>query len=349
VERWLIVLTVAAIAAQLALIEAQARPRPSDFAQCWAAARFLLERINPYEAIGPQRQFDFAFPFLYPLTAAVAVLPLAPLPANLADAVFIAFGAAALAWALTRKTTRNPQLLVFVSVAFLTTVGNVQWSPLITAASLLPALGFLLACKPTIALALLAAYPSWRSFVSAGLFAAITLAIWPWWAGAWLRLLPAQTHFIPPITLLGGPLMLLALLKWRRPEARLLVGLACVPHSVVLYEAIPLFLVVQTWAEGTILALLTALVWSLQEYTGGPYASFEAWSVARARWQFLVLYLPCLVMVLRRPNVGASVDVTSLKSSLRRRWQRGSASGAGAVSPATHAEPSAVEQDERST
>jgi len=348
VERWLIVLTVGAIAARIALIEAEARPRPSDFAQAWAAARFLFDGINPYEAIGPEGLFRFAFPFLYPLTAAVAVLPLAPLPANLADAVFIAFGSAALAWALTRKTTRNPQLLVFVSVAFLTAVGNVQWSPLITAASLLPALGFLLACKPTIALALLAAYPSWRSIVSAGLFTAITLAIWPWWAGSWLRLLPMQTHFTAPVTLWGGPLVLLALLKWRRPEARLLVGLACVPHSVVLYEAIPLFLVVQTWAEGTILALLTALVWSLQEYTGGPYATFEAWSLARARWQFLVMYLPCLLMVLRRPNVGTSLDVSGVRSWVQqfRAW---SAPGTGAVSRAPHAEPGSVEQDEHPT
>lgn len=315
VERCLVVLTVAAFAGRLALIEAAVRPRPSDFGQTWAAARFLLEGINPYDAIGPQGLFSFPFPLLYPLTAVLMAVPLAALPANAADAAFMALSSAALAWALTRKTARNPQLLVFASVAFLTAIGNVQWSPLMTAAGLLPAIGFLLACKPTIGLALLAAYPSWRSIVTAGVFAVATIAIWPWWPGSWLRLLPAQTHIMAPVTLWGGPLVLLGLLKWRRPEARLLVAFACVPHTVVLYETIPLFLVAQTWLEGAILALLTPLVWYLQEYVGGPYSTYESWSLARGQWQVLLFYLPCLLMVLRRPNVGPSLDLTGLGRS----------------------------------
>ena len=330
IERWLLVLTVAAFAAQLALIEAEVRPRPSDFGETWAGARFLLGGINPYDAIGPQGLFSFPFPFLYPLTAAVTALPLAPLPANVADAVFMAFSSAALAWALTRKTVRNPQLLVFASAAFLTAIGNVQWSPLMTAAGLLPALGFLLACKPTIGLALLAAYPSWRSIVGAGLFAATTIAIWPWWPASWLRLLPLQTHIMAPVTLWGGPLVLLGLLKWRRPEARLLVGFACVPHTVVLYETIPLFLIAETWAEGAILALLTPLVWYLQEHVGGPYPTYEAWSLSRGQWQLLFFYLPCLLMVLRRPNVGPSLDLTALRSWLPPLFRAPSTHGAGA-------------------
>ncbi|HEX5108481.1 MAG TPA: hypothetical protein VFV95_08550 [Vicinamibacterales bacterium] len=317
IERWLLVLTIGAVAARITLIESEVRPRPSDFGQVWAAARFLLEGINPYDAIGPQGLFRFSFPFLYPLTAAVATLPLAPLPANIADAVFMALGSALLAWALTRETTRNPQMLVFASVAFLANLGNAQWSPLITAAGLLPGLGFLLACKPTLGLAFLAAYPSWRSIAAAGLFTLITVAIWPWWPAAWLQVLTLQTH-PPPVMQWGGPLMLLGLLKWRRPEARLLVGLACVPHTVTLYEVIPLFLVVQTWTEGVVLALLTPVVWYLQEFTGGPYPTVEAWYLAGAHWQLLFIYFPCLLMVLRRPNVGASIDAAALRSWLPR-------------------------------
>jgi hypothetical protein len=345
IERWLLVLTIGAVAARIALIESEVRPRPSDFGQVWAAARFLLEGINPYEAIGPQGLFRFAFPFLYPLTAAVAALPLAPLPANVADAVFMAFGSAALAWALTRETTRNPQLLVFASVAFLATLGNAQWSPLITAAGLLPVLGFLLACKPTLGLAFLAAYPSWRSIVAAGLFTVITIAIWPWWPAAWQQVLTVQSH-PPPVTLWGGPLVLLALLKWRRPEARLLLGLACVPHTVALYEVIPLFLVVQTWTEGVILALLTPIVWYLQEFTGGPYPTFEAWYLAGSHWQLLFIYFPCLLMVLRRPNVGASVDRAALRTWLLRPISRWSGPDGAVVSRAQRVTPRSVERDE---
>jgi len=329
IERCFVVVAVAVFAATLALIEAEVRPRPSDFGETWAAASFLLQGINPYDAIGPQGLFSFPFPLLYPLTAVVVAVPLAPLPPNWADAVFMACGSGALAWALTRQTVRNPQLLVFTSVAFLTAIGNVQWSPLMTAAGLLPALGFLLACKPTIGLAMLAAYPSWRSMVAAGLFAAITIAIWPWWPASWLRILPLQTHIMAPVTLWGGPLVLLALLKWRRPEARLLVAFACVPHTVVVYETIPLFLIAQTWTEGVILALLTPLVWHLQEHVGGPYPSYTDWSLARGGWQLLFFYLPCLLMVLRRPNVGPTLDMTALRSWPPRLWRAPSTPATG--------------------
>ena len=55
----------------------------------------------------------------------------------------------------------------------------------------------------------------------------------------------------------GGPLILLALLRWRRPEARLLVALGCIPHTTMLYEALPLFLVARRWQEGVLLAALS--------------------------------------------------------------------------------------------
>ena len=308
VERWGLTVTLGVIAANVAIAEAQTRPRPSDFGQVWAAARFLLEGVNPYDAIGPHGTFTFQFPLFYPLTAAVAAVPVAPLPAAWADAVFMGIGTAALAWALTRHTTRNPQLLVFTSFAFLTAMGNVQWSPILTAAALLPPLGFLLACKPTLAVALMAAYPSRVAILSAAGFGAITTVLWPWWIGSWLATLPAGTHFVAPVMLWGGPLVLLALLKWRRPEARLLVAMACIPHTPVLYETVPLFLVVQRWYEGALLAMVTPLVWYLQDHYGGPYPSYDAWTIARAQWQVWLMYLPCVVMVLRRPNTATASE-----------------------------------------
>ena len=275
----------------------------------------------------------------------MTALPLAPLPANVADAVFMAFGSAALAWALTRKTTRNPQLLVFASVAFLTAIGNVQWSPLMTAAGLLPALGFLLACKPTIGLALLAAYPSWRSIVGGGVFAAITVADLALVAGSWLGSWH-RAHFMAPVTSWGGPLVLLGLRSGggRRPGCWW--DLPAFHMTAVLYETIPLFLVAQTWAEGAILALLTPLVWYFQEYVGGPYSTFEAWSLARAQWQLLFIYFPCVVMVLRRPNAGASLDLTAPRSWWPQMFRAPSTAGAGTLNRVPRVKPCSVERDE---
>jgi hypothetical protein len=283
----------------------------SDFGHLWAAARFVRDGINPYDAIGPGRAFDFEFPMLYPLPAAVAMLPLAWLSMRWADVVFFGLSTGLLVWALTRqRTTLNPQLCVLGSFAYLSAAANVQWEPLLTAAALLPTLGFLFACKPTMGLALLTAYPSKRAFLLAATFGLLTVAIWPWWVPAWLMTIQGQAHIIAPVTLwhVGGPLVLLALTRWRRPEARLLVALACIPHTPVLYAAVPLFLIVRTWREGLTLAAFTYVVGYMQSpYLQGD-ASNSVWTMTRASWQMALVYLPGLLMVLRRPNVWMAHD-----------------------------------------
>ena len=118
-----------------------------------------------------------------------------------------------------------------------------------------------------------------------------------------------------PVTLPGCILVLSALIKWRRPEARLLVALACVPRTPVLYEAVPLLLVVNHLWEGVLLAALTPVVWVITRQTAA-YTDFEAFNVMRGTWQLWLLYMPCLLMVLIRPNVGpaSSAKATSLRA-----------------------------------
>jgi hypothetical protein len=313
----LFALAIGGLGASLAWISATTHAGASDFGCVWAAARFLRQGVNPYAAIGPHRLFDFDFPLLYPLTAVVATLPLAGLSARWADAVFFGASAGLLVWALTRqRTTLNPQLCVLGSFAFLSAAANVQWSPLMTAAALLPGLGWLLACKPTNALVLLTAYPSRRTVLGAAAFAALTMLIWPWWVPAWLTAIHGQVQILAPVTLwrAGGPLLLLALTKWRRPEARLLAALACVPHTLCLYEAVPLFLLVTTWTEGLTLTALTFVVGALQFPAHQGDLSFAAWTLVRGQWQVLLVYLPCLLMILRRPNVA---PITAAEATVR--------------------------------
>jgi hypothetical protein len=279
------------------------RPKPSDFTQPRAAARIFLQGGNPYTQIGPGRAFEHEFPLIYPATSAVVAMPFAWASLRLADALFIGLGAALLAWALTRRTFANPQLLVFASFAMMVAAQTVQWSPVLTAAALMPWLGFLFACKPTMGLAMLAAYPSRTAILGAGVFTLVTIAIWPWWIPTWLATLPAATHMSAPVMRWGGPFILLALLKWRRQDARLLAALACVPQTPVLYEAVPLFLLVQTFREGTLLIVLTALAGKMIAVTtwGVDYHTFMN---ASGQWMVWLVYLPCTVMVLRRPNEG---------------------------------------------
>jgi len=285
----------------------------SDFAQLWFAARGLLAGESPYTVVGPGRAFDWPFQLLYPLPAVLLATPLSMFPLRVADALFMTAGAFALAWAVTRNRLLSAQWWVFCSIAFQTTLGVSQWSPLLIGAAAVPALGFILASKPTIGFALWLAYPSRRAALVAGSFVGASLLIWPPWLGEWWQSLATVTHMAAPIAHVryGGPLILLALLKWRRPEARLLAALACVPQSMFFYEALPLFLVVRRWYEGLGLCILN-LIAMLNSPTGSPYdGAYDAWVYSTGDQIVLWMYLPCVVAVLCRPNVSTAASRTA--------------------------------------
>jgi len=301
---------------------AHPRTAPSDFVQPWAAARMLAQGQNPYDLIGPGRPFEHQFLLIYPATAAAAAMPFAWAPSRLADALFVGLGAAFLAWALTKRTLANPQLWVFASFAMMVTAQTVQWSPWLTAAALLPWLGFVFAAKPSIGIAMLAAYPSRPAILGAAALTLATVVLWPWWIPAWLATLPSVTHMSAPVMRWGGPLILLALLKWRRADARLLVALACIPQTPVLYEVVPLFLLVRTFKEAALLVVLTGVVGSIVNAIGQG-ADYNTWMAINGQWMVWLVYLPCTAMVLFRPNEGLTLDWRTLHlDAWRALWGR---------------------------
>jgi hypothetical protein len=273
--------------------------KASDLLQVRMGALAWMHGQDPYRVV--QDSGAWPYPLLYPLPALIAASPLALVPAWLAEAVFVSVGTALLAWGVTRDRLVSPALAVFASAPFLYAVALSQWSPLLTGAALVPWAGWLLVCKPTIGLALFAAFP--RVSVAAGIaiLIGISLILWPGWVREWRQALANAPNAIAPLTLPGGPLLLLAIVKWRRPEARLLAALACVPHTTLAYEAVPLFLVPRTWNEAWILCGGTFAAFIGHGLTG-PYSSQFAWVRAGGMWLIAFAYLPCLVMVLRRPN-----------------------------------------------
>jgi hypothetical protein len=283
------------------------RPAPSDFVQPWAAARMLAHGQDPYALIGPGRPFVHQFLLIYPATAALAAMPFAWAPTRLADALFIGVGAGLLAWALTRRTLANPQLWVFASFPMMVAAQTVQWSPYLTAAALMPWLGFVFAAKPSIGLAILAAYPSRVAILGATVFGLATVALWPWWVSEWLATLPSVTHMSAPVTRWGGPFILLALLKWRRADARLLAALACVPQTPVLYEVVPLFLLVQSFRHAGLLIVLTAVIGRIVPVIAQD-ADYNTWMAINGQWMVWLFYLPCTALVLFRPNEGLTFE-----------------------------------------
>jgi hypothetical protein len=293
---------ISAAAALLTIGFASQRSRPSDFAQVWAAARGLIHGQNPYLVVGPGREFDWPFPLLYPLTAVTVAVPFAPLSMSIVDPLFVAISTFALAWSLTRGRLNNPQLAVFGSMAFVLVIQTSQWSPLLCAAALMPTMGFLLASKPSLGVALSVAFPSLRLVVGTVVFVFVTLIIWPTWWHDWFATFPAATHITELVRQPGGFLVLLVLLRWRRPEARLLAAMACIPQTPLVYEAVPLFLAVECWWEGVTLASLTMAYEFLLDINA-PYGSYNERMARSAVLMLWCLYIPTALMVLRRENI----------------------------------------------
>jgi hypothetical protein len=229
-------------------------------------------------------------------------MPLVAVPIVAARALFVALTSGLLAFVLTR--TAWWPALVFLSASWWFAVGVAQWSPGILAATSLPWLGFLIAAKPNIGLAVLASASSRRTFiVLAGMAAAVTLLsfiVMPNWFAAWRDATRDTPHIRPLAATFGGPLLLLAALRWRRPEARLLLALALVPMNPGLYEGVLLFAVPASAIEASVLALASWFVDPISQSKLVTMSGFGAIGQA----MLVCMYLPALIFVLRRPNEG---------------------------------------------
>lgn len=265
-----------------------------DFRVWWLGANAILHGRNPYTTIIYQHRPDF----LYPLSAALVTIPFADVPVTIAGPVFIAISCGLLALASTR-TSWWP-LLMFASGGMVMCVFAAQFTALLMLGFMFPTAMWLGALKPNIGIDMLVWRPSIRGAALMALVTAISLISMPSWPAEWLRALKGSTYHYAPVLGLGGPLILLALLRWRRPEARLLIAMALIPSSPLLYETLPLFVVARRRLEYCALAFASSVGYLL--ITGFSQNQIDLY-MARGRWVVVWLcYLPALVIVLRRPN-----------------------------------------------
>jgi hypothetical protein len=263
----------------------------------------LAKGSNPYDVIGPGRQFNWAWPFLYPLPAVMAILPLAWLPLLAARVSFAAISVGVLAFALSR---RGPGMLAILgSAAVIDAARAGQLSLLLTAAVTLSWLAFVFPLKPPLGLALLAASASRRSLmvalVGGSLLGIAAFAARPGWMISWLAAIRSMSHMRAPALEFGGPLLLLAVVRWRRLDARVLLACACVPHTPSLYDVVPICLVARDFRESLVYALLThAALFS--QHLLVPGLPPAAAATMAARILNITVYLPALIAILFRPN-----------------------------------------------
>jgi len=319
--RFILSLAAAVLSAFRAFLYVVGQPKPRDFDQTWYAARALFGGRNPYTEIGPGLPFNWPQYFYYPLNAPLAVAPLALFSKSVAGILFAGIASGVFVWAATRRSLAPAVVITSASAAF--AAETVQWSPLFGAAFGVPWLGIFLSAKPTVGLAVFLARPTRWAVIGGLALTVVGLMLVPTWPADWIAavhhtslLTTGGTTFLAPIVTPGGALSVLMLLRWRRPEARLVLALACIPQTPLLYETVPLFLVPQTIVEGGALWFGSWLV-ALSQWLGSPFPTELAGYMASEHAIGWLLYLPCVVIILRRPNVGL---VPSWLESRLRTW-----------------------------
>jgi len=287
-----------------------------DFTWHWRAARILLEGQNPYELIRPTGYYPYNYGYFYPLTAAVLVLPLALLPVIPAGIVFIAVTSFLLAFVATR--TGYQRLPMFFSMPFVWSCYLVQVAPLLTAAMLAPILSGAMCVKPNLGLGVLVYRPRLRyAIIGSAILTAIAFAFVPSWPMDWFREVTARPSgfYRSPVTLRGGLLLLVAVIRWRQPEARLLLVMGLIPQNFTFVDQLPLWLVARTFKESLSLAALSWLGYAAIKFLLPPSIAPINAMLITGPVQLMICYMPCLIMVLRRPNEG---DLPSWMKPLER-------------------------------
>jgi len=284
-----------------------------DFTWPWRAARALLAHRDPYATIIPTGQFPFDNYFKYPLPAALLAVPLAGMSAAAAAATFGGVSAALLAWGLT--TDGWHRLWILASAPFAITLESGQWSTLLMAGTLLAPISWVAVCKPTAGLAVFAYRPNWWAVLGSAILLIASFLVLPSWVAGWIASVRAdQTHkYVSLITLMGGPLLALALLRWRRREARYLVVLAVVPQILTFYTAFLPMLVAESKRESQVMAVLGSLAWLGWSWQLGNGPEDRYAPVLAGYWILALLFVPALIMILRRPNAAAPRGMTGIR------------------------------------
>jgi hypothetical protein len=292
----------------------------ADFTGVWRSARLLLGHVDPYRIDTRGSSYPLG-PFAYPLTAAIAALPLAHLPAWLAAGLFVAISVGALAYGVLGGPPFK--LLMLGSPCFVMAISLVQWSPLLTAAGMLVPLGAFAVCKPNLGLALFIRRPTWWILGGALLLFAASMALVPAWPMEWRRAVSGMSYYRAPVMVLGGPLLLLATLRWRDPDARLLLAMSVIPSNLFLYDQLPLFLIARTQREMLVLFLGSWIAPIVTKLIVPDWVRDEIVSQTFMRAPVVAfLFLPALYVVLSRRSDAAIPDLVDRIFNRAIAWNR---------------------------
>jgi hypothetical protein len=243
------------------------------------AQRFLAGK-NPYDT--PNEQ--------YPFTAALFGMPFVRLRPEIAAAIFWGLSSFLLALGLARDGYHR--LLVFLAYPYWAGLLTAQWSPTIMASAFFPLLLPVTLAKPQVGLPILLTRISRRGLVACMILGLLSLALLPRWPWLWVGQTGYYQHFFA-ILIIPGPLVLLALLRYRDRDAWLLVLTSLMPQRWF-FDSFILWLIPKS--RRAILATVAfswcAGIWRAYH----PPTSFDQ----VGRWIVFSTYLPMLAIVLFR-------------------------------------------------
>ena len=256
----------------------------ADFRWALHLAHGLLSGRNPYDT--PFEQ--------YPLTAGLFALPFARLQPEIAAGLFYGISSAALAFGLTRYSYRG--LIVFLAYPYWAGMLTAQWAPAIAASAFFPLLLPLTMAKPQIGLPVFLTRARQRGILACVIVGAASLVVMPRWPLLWIAQFSHYQHFIP-LLILPGPLLLLALWRYRDRDAILLLVAACMPQRWF-FDSFILWLIPKSRRE-IIWTVFFSWGAGLLRWHRFPHSFDEA-----GRWAVVFLYLPMLAVVLWRRDGG---------------------------------------------
>jgi hypothetical protein len=138
--------------------------------------------------------------------------------------------------------------------------------------------------------------------LGASLFLVLSVGLLPSWPRDWWSALPADNSALaPPILRPFGFVLLLAALRWRSPEGRLLLAIAFIPQTTLPYELVPLALIPANRLQ---MAVYVAGSWIAVGAADRLQASqsMAEWTATGWPVTLCAVYLPMLYLVLRRQS-----------------------------------------------
>lgn len=254
----------------------------ADFRWALHLAHRLLAGQNPYDT--PYEQ--------YPLPAGLFALPLVALTPELAAGIFWGISSALLAFGLTRHG--YTRLLIFLAYPYWAGILTAQWSPIIASSVLFPLLLPLTMAKPQVGLPIVLTRLSVRGLVACLLVGVASIIVMPKWPLAWRNQLGNYQHFIP-LLVLPGPILLLALFRYKHRDSWLLLLSALMPQRWF-YDSFILWLIPKSRREvvWTVFFSWGAGIWRWYHI---PHSFQQV-----GRWTVILFYVPMLVVLLQRSS-----------------------------------------------